>query len=72
MVVVARGLPSRASKKLGTGDDKCDPGAVFSRPEGGGGSIRNVLKQWGGSNDVWGGPKGHLVQGTNLGGATFF
>ena len=34
MVVVARGLPSRASKKLGTGDDKCDPGAVFSRPVG--------------------------------------
>ena len=42
MVVVARGLPSRASKKLGTGDDKCDPGAVLATLTG---IIRNVYSK---------------------------
>jgi hypothetical protein len=36
MVMVARGLPSRASKKAWQNDDKREAGAVFSRPEGGG------------------------------------
>ncbi len=34
MVMVARGLPSRASKKAWQNDDKREAGAVFSRPFG--------------------------------------
>jgi hypothetical protein len=64
MVVVGRGVPRRASKSSSQNDEKRKANAVFSNPEGegggrgGGGCMRNVLKQRGGSRDLWGGPKG--------------
>jgi hypothetical protein len=57
MVMVARGLPSRASKKAWQNDDKREAGAVFSRPEGGG-KHKKRFKAMGGVKGRLGRPKG--------------
>ena len=56
MVMVARGLPSRASKKAWQNDDKREAGAVFSRPEGGG-KHKKRFKAMGGVKGRLGRPK---------------
>ena len=56
MVMVARGLPSRASKKAWQNDDKREAGAVFSRPEGGG-KHKKRFKAMGGVKGRVGRPK---------------